>query len=117
MKVFECECGEQFIDIFDFLEHDGDSPHWAVRVSDQYSLNVYAFLKDLNQVLTRPLNERTRDKLYYMIQSLTLGLYSASIDKLDSLVEESIVQSEVADLDEQLRKLIREEKKDGPESS
>lgn len=100
---FKCGCGDEFDDIFDYLTHDGDEPQWMLRLSSRYSMNMFELFKQLNQLAD---DQESHD----IIQAVALAFHASSMGELDEITTESIIQNEISELDEDLIRLLKEER-------
>jgi hypothetical protein len=74
-KGYECaDCDFVSDDIFLFLEHCDISFSWAVRLSNRYTLDLYAILEEINAQIQAGHIDCALD----MVQSVTLSLVNAS---------------------------------------
>jgi len=74
-KGFECEdCDFVTDDIFLFLEHCDISFSWAVRLSNRYTLDLFAILEEINAQIQSDHIDCALD----LIQSVTLAMVNAS---------------------------------------
>jgi hypothetical protein len=74
-KGFECEdCDFVTDDIFLFLEHCDISFSWAVRLSNRYTLDLFAILEEINQTIQSGHIDCAID----LVQSVTLAMVNAS---------------------------------------
>ena len=72
---FSCkDCEFKTKDIFLFLEHCDICFAWDVRLSNRYSIDLFAILEELNAQLTHNCTDAAID----IIQSVTLALVNSS---------------------------------------
>jgi|1048.fasta_scaffold05173_6 hypothetical protein len=74
-KGFECgDCDFITDDVFLFLDHCDVSFSWGIRLSNRYTLDLFAVLEAINQQLKNGHTECAVD----LLQSITLSLVNAS---------------------------------------
>jgi hypothetical protein len=101
-KEYNCECGYSTDNIFDLIRHESDVQiQWMVRLNDSYSFDIFSFLEALY-------NLDSLNDVRQLVQSTTTAFAASALGELDELVEESIVQQELSEIDEDLIKLLKE---------
>jgi len=102
-KEYNCECGYSTENIFDLIRHESDVEiQWMVRLNESYSFNLFAFFETIY-------NADSLDSVKHLISSTTTAFAASALGELDELIEESIVQEEVSEIDEDLIKLLKED--------
>jgi hypothetical protein len=88
--LLECQsdCEFKTSDIFELIEHTGTEFEWSVKVSSNYSIKLYNFLRNLNSVL----NAGDLDEAYDMVQDMSLLLSNASAGDFEDFVDECYVR-------------------------
>ena len=102
-KEYNCECGYGADNIFDLIRHESSVQiQWMVRLNDSYSFDIFSFLEALYNI------DSLKD-MKQLVQSTTTAFAASALGELDELVEESIVQQELSEMDEDLIKLLKED--------
>lgn len=102
-KEYNCECGYSTDTVFDLLRHESEVQiQWMVRLNDSYSFDIFSFLEALYNI------DSLKD-MRQLVQSTTTAFAASALGELDELVEESIVQQELSEMDEDLIKLLKED--------
>ncbi len=106
-KGFECkDCDFITDDIFLFLEHCDVSFTWGVRLSNRYTIDLFAVLQEISHQLEHEYIDNAMD----LIQSITLALVNSSEGEqsFHKFVTEAITVEKVSDMligiEEMLRK-------------
>lgn len=104
---YACDCGDQFRDIFDFLGHNGVQYEWGVRLTRNFSFDLFEFLLALNSAMV----DNKYQEAYEYIQSAALTFMNAGEGLLSEFMEEVMVYSEVDEMFSGLEKMLKEEGK------
>lgn len=102
-----CECQQKFQNVFDFLAHNGVEYEWGVRISDNWSFDMFEFMLNLDFFLSK----NDLQSVYEAIQTAALTMLNASEDKFMEFMEEVTVAGEMEGIYEGLEKLLRKEEK------
>jgi len=108
-KRFTCECGFSTDNVYKMARHNADDEDaiiWAVRLSEEYSFNLFAFLEELYSVLA----EGNVDEAKFSLQATGMAFLAAMDGDLEELVREAIVQEELSAMDESLLRILKENK-------
>ena len=106
-KGYKCkDCDFNTPDIFTFLDHCDVAFEWKVRLSSQYSLELFAILDELAHLV----DHGDLDSLYDLIQSITLSLVNASEgeDVLHKFIKEAQTVELASDLIQGVEELLKE---------
>jgi hypothetical protein len=107
-KGYKCQdCDFNTPDIFTFLDHCDIGFEWKVRLSNQYSLELFAILDEMAHLV----DHGDLDSLYDLIQSIALALVNASEGEsvLHKFINEAHTVELAADLVEGVEELLREQ--------
>lgn len=104
---YECDCGDQFRDIFDFLGHNDVQYEWGVRLTRNYTFDVFQFLSTLNNLIM----ENKYQDAYECVQSTALVFMNAGEGLLADFMEEVLVHTEMHEVYNGLEKMLIEEGK------
>jgi len=103
---YVCRCEEEFVNIFDFLEHNGVEYEWGVRITKKYNFDMFEFMKNIDKFL----RDGDAKAVFECLQSAALTLINASEGKFEEFMEEAIVAGEMEDIYKGVEKLLKEEK-------
>jgi hypothetical protein len=104
---YKCQCDDEFKDIFDFLGHNGVQYEWGVRLTRNYSFDLFEFLSALNNFM---ISNKYQDA-YECIQSAALTFMNAGEGLLSEFMEEVMIYSEADEMFDGLEKMLKEEGK------
>jgi len=104
---YECECGDQFKDLFDFLGHNGVQYEWGVRLTRNYSFDLFEFLSSLNNYIT----SNRHQEAYECVQSAALTFMNAGEGLLPQFMEEVMIYSEADEMFDGLERMLKQEGK------
>lgn len=107
---YECnneECRYQTDDIFDYIDHMGIDIRWVMRISPSYTMEFYAFLKELNRVLMC----NDAEEGYFMVQAVTYMLFNASTNPdFEEKMNENYIKANTTDIILGLEKMLKGDK-------
>jgi hypothetical protein len=106
-KGYKCkDCDFLTPDLFTFLDHCEISFEWKVRLSSQYSLELFAILDEMAHLI----DHGDLDNLYDLIQSIALALVNASEgeETLHRFINEAHTVELAADLVQGVEELLKE---------
>lgn len=105
---FGCEYDDfKTSNLFEYMEHHNIEFDWMLRLSPNYSLNLFTFLDEL----TFFMEEKNYDEVWNHIQSVVLLLINSCSEDFDTFVQEAEVVTGSQDMFDQIDKFLNEEKK------
>lgn len=106
-KKFNCECGFGTDSIFELGEHhaeDDTEIMWMARLSERYSFNLFPFFAEVY----KSIENGNYEKAKMFLQATGMAFLAAMNGDLEELVDEAIIQEEVSEIDESLKKILME---------
>jgi DNA polymerase elongation subunit (family B) len=101
----KCECGYETDDVFDMFDHTGIDMQWQLKVSKDFSFNLYSFFEELSR-LSRQGNS---EEVYDAIQAISYMLYKAAENEdFDSQLKDVFVRKESEELIENLERMLKD---------
>lgn len=104
---YVCDCNDEFKDLFDFLEHNGVTYEWGIRLTRAFTFDMFTFLSTLNNAMF----ENKYQEVYEHIQSAALVLMNAGEGLLEEFMEEVAVHSEMDEIYKGIENMLIEEGK------
>lgn len=105
-KGYKCEdCDFNTPDIFAFLDHCDLGFEWRVKLSPQYSIELFSILDEMAHLL----DHNELDGLYDLIQSIALALVNASEGEqtLHKFINEAHTVELASDLVEGVEEMLK----------
>ena len=104
--VFECQgdCEFQSTDVFDLIEHTNTRFAWSVKVSPNYSLNLYDFFSNLNSIL----NAGDLEQAYDLVQDMSVVLANAGVGEFEEFMNECYVRKNIDSGINQIERMLQE---------
>lgn len=102
---YVCECGEEYTNVFDFLDHNSVTYEWGVRITKKWSFDMFEFMRNIDQAL----RDGDPKEIYEAVQSAALTMLNASEGKFMEFMEEATVAGEMEDIYAGVEKLLRKE--------
>lgn len=106
-KKFSCECGFTTNNVFELGEHHADEDMeimWMARLSEKYSFNMFPFMAEVYRCIES--NELDKAKMF--LQLTGMAFFAAMSGDLEDLVDEAIIQEEMSEIDDSLKKILME---------
>ena len=106
-KKFNCECGFSTDNIFELGEHHSEDDMeimWMARLSERYSFNLFPFFSEVYKCI----DNGNYEKAKMFLQATGMAFLAAMNGDLEELVDEAIIQEEVSEIDESLKKILME---------
>lgn len=102
-ELEKCECGYETDNIFEMFEHCEMDLMWSLKISDTFSFNLYAFMRELSRLAR--LGETV--EIDQAIQSFTYLLFKASEDRdIESKLKDVFVRKESEKLISELERML-----------
>ena len=100
-----CECGFETDDIFEMFEHTEINMQWQLKISKDFSFNLYSFFEELNRLA----RQGNSEEVYDAIQAISYMLYKAAEnDNFDAQLKDVFVRKESEELIENLERMLKE---------
>lgn len=101
----KCECGYETDDIFDMFDHTGIDMQWSLKVSKDFSFNLYSFFEEMSRLA----RQGNSEEVYMAIQAISYMLYkAASSDDFDVKLKDMFVRKESEELIENLERMLKD---------
>ena len=99
----KCECGFETDDVFEMFEHAEIRMEWYLKVSKDFSFNLYSFFEELSRLAR---NGQTME-VYDAVQSISYMLYKAAEnDDFDAQLKDVFVKKESEELIANLERML-----------
>lgn len=102
---YVCECEQKYSNLFAFLEHNGVEYEWGVRITKNWSFDMFEFMNSIDKYL----EAGDLQSIYESVQSAALTMLNASEGKFMEFMEEATVAGEMEGIYEGIEKLLRKE--------
>jgi hypothetical protein len=102
-ELDKCECGFETDDIFEMFEHTGIDMQWSLKVSKDFSFNLYTFFQEMSRLA----RHGSTEDIYDAIQAISYMLYKAAgDDDFDSQLKDVFVRKESEELIANLERML-----------
>jgi hypothetical protein len=99
----KCECGFETTDIFEMFDHTGIEMQWMLKISKDFSFNLYSFFEEMNRLA----RQGNTEEVYSAIQAISYMLYKAAEgDDFDSQLKDVFVRKEAEELISDLERML-----------
>lgn len=104
--MFHCEdeCDFKTSNVFELFDHCGIEFEWSIKVSKNYSFNIYKCLEALMQSV----DEGDAETAYQIIQDTAILLANAGSGELDDFIEELEVKEGFKNALDGLERMLKE---------
>lgn len=102
-ELEKCECGFETDNIFEMFDHCEMDLMWNLKVSQSFSFNLYAFLREMSRLARNGHSEEVDQAL----QSFTYLLFRASEDQdIEGKLKDMFIKKESEKLIEDLERML-----------
>ena len=100
----EKDCDFQTSNVFELFDHCGVEFEWSLKVSKNYSFNLYKCF----ETLAHAINTNDLDTAYNVIQDTSILLANAGAGELDDFIEEMEVKIGFEDAINGLERMLKD---------
>ena len=102
-EIEKCECGYETDNIFEMFDHAEMNLVWSLKISESFSFNLYAFLRELDRLALYGQIE----EIDAALQSFAYLLYKASSEEnIEDKLKDVFVKKESAKLIDELERML-----------
>lgn len=102
----EDDCDFSTTDVYELLDHCNIEFEWSIKISKEYSFNLFPFLEKLSHLL----DAGDLEYAYDLVQDASILMCNAGAGELDEFIDECLIKE---GLDETLKGLERMLKENG----